>query len=83
MINSSEIEDANAAIEAKGFLIEDFEFLPAEDPVTEDGVHSVTGTIKITRISNGNNRTYHAGHGSSWPADFAKDLEWGVFGNAI
>lgn len=83
MIDNSELDDCANVIQAGGFELEDFEFLPKENTPDDMGVQPITGTVTIKRISNGIQQTYKAGHRSSWPTEFAVALNNGVFGSAI
>ncbi len=43
------------------------------------GVQKVTGTVTVKRLSKGEEKTYKSGDNSSWPAQFADDLDRGFF----
>lgn len=79
MITDSEMEDFEAAITDAGFRVEDF------NPIAQEGERSpepqpMTGRVTVNRESTGDATTYKAGYGSTWVAEFARDLKAGVFG---
>ncbi len=79
MISDSEIEDFDAAIKKAGFNPNDFTLTPLEDePIAPD--EAVTGTVTVLRESKTAAVTYSAGYGSTWVADFERDLLVGKFG---
>ena len=80
MVDDSEREDFEQAILAKGFEPDDFELIEKRDPPGGGEIHPITGTVTIKRKSNGTEKSYQAGHGSAWPAEFSDDLNNGVFG---
>ena len=80
MVDDSEKEDFEQAIRNKGFSLDDFELTEKRDPAQGAGVHAITGTVTIKRKSSGAKKSYQAGHGSAWPAEFENDLRRGVFG---
>lgn len=80
MVDDSEREDFEQAIRNKGFSPGDFELTESRDPVQGAGVYVVTGTVTIERKSSGAKKSYQAGHGSAWTAEFEADLQRGVFG---
>ena len=80
MVGDSEREDFEQAIRDKGFDLDDFELIENRDPPRGGEVHAITGTLTIKRRSTGLERTYQAGYGSAWPAEFSDDLNNGVFG---
>jgi hypothetical protein len=45
------------------------------------GVFAIKGTVTVLRKSNNHKKTYPAGHGATWLAQFEKDLKAGVFGS--
>jgi hypothetical protein len=71
LIDDSEKEDFENAILEKGLDVSDFEVTEQQDPMQGAGVQPITGTVKILRKSTRRGKTYAAGHGTSWPADFA------------
>lgn len=80
MIDDSERDDFEQAIRTKSFDLDDFELIEKHDPPGREDIHPITGTVTIKRRSSGIERTYQAGYGSTWPAQFSDDLNNGVFG---
>ena len=80
MISDSEMEDFNNVIQGAGFDPQDFNPIAVEDEPQGPGVQPITGTVTVHRGSTGQSTTYQAGHGSTWVADFANDLQTGEFG---
>ena len=79
MISDSEINDFDAAIAKAGFNPNDFTLTPIEDEsITSD--EAITGTVTVLRESKTAAVTYTAGYGSTWVADFERDLLVGKFG---
>ena len=79
IIDDSEKEDFISAIRGRDLDPSDFELSEEEDPMKGRGVQPVTGRVIIKRISTGIEKTYKAGHFSSWPAEFEQDLKRGIF----
>ena len=52
----------------------------ARDLPSSGSTYAVTGSVTVKRKITGTEKTYLAGHGSSWPAAFYEDLKQGVFG---
>jgi hypothetical protein len=80
MVDESEREDFQQAIRNKGFEPDDFELTEKQDPPQGGGIYAIKGTVTIERKSTGARKSYQAGHGSAWPAEFEDDLESGAFG---
>ena len=78
MISDSEKEDFHSSITRCGFQIDDFQLTEYRNPPASEGIYVITGTVKIRR--NGVERIYTAGNASSWPAQFARDLQNEFFG---
>ncbi len=79
MISDSEIKDFDAAIAKAGFNPNDFTLTPIEDEsIASD--EAITGTVTVLRESKTAAVTYTAGYGSTWVADFERDLQVGKFG---
>ena len=83
MIDDSEMVDCAKAIEAHGFELNDFEFIPRQDPPGKEEIHAITGKVTVKRSSNGAEKSYSAGHGTAWTVEFSDDLSNGIFGDAI
>lgn len=80
IIGKSENDDFRKAINDLGLDPDDFSIQEEQDPVSASGVAPVTGRVTVQRKSTGIERTYEAGHGTSWAASFEDDLRRGVFG---
>jgi len=75
----SEREDFENEIAKAGYDPSDFEIDPCEDPMPV-GLAPQTGTVTVTRKSNGHQQTYRTGgSGTHWVVDFARDLAKGLF----
>ncbi len=79
MVNDSEREDFTQAINHHGLDVDDFELTEQRDQPIGTDVQPITGQVTIRRKSTGAEKTYDAGHGSSWPAEFEQDLQQGGF----
>jgi hypothetical protein len=73
-----EIDDARALLADHGFQSNEFEITQRPDP-SPPYASSVTGTVTLTRKSNGAKKTYKAGDESIWLADLENDLNSGLF----
>ncbi len=80
LITDSEMEDFDAAILQAGFEVDDFHVVDVEDEQTAKGLHPITGTVTLHRISTDEFITYSAGHLSTWVSEFEIDLPEGKFG---
>jgi hypothetical protein len=80
LLDSSEVQDYFSAIKKLGFTQSDFELKEKQFPTSGGPIYVIKGSVTITRKSTGIERTYPAGHGSSWPASFHDDLTKGIFG---
>lgn len=78
MIGNSEREDFRNTIEAAGLSPDAFELTEKEDP-GPISPHWLQGTVTIRRTSTGIEKTYKAGIGSTWSAQFEEDLKGGYF----
>ena len=81
IISASEKKDFDNILQDAGFSVDDFEVIPHDTTAGGPGVHPITGTVNIRRTSNGKEKTYKAGHTSTWPTDFSTDLDQGYFGS--
>ncbi len=79
MISDSEMQDFEAAIRSAGFTPSDFNPVAVEDERSPEP-QPITGTVTVNRESAGEAKTYKAGYGSTWVAEFEQDLRSGVFG---
>lgn len=80
ILDSSEMQDFYGIINKLGFTDTDFELHEVRYPSSSGPIYAITGDVTITRRSANLNRTYPAGHGSSWLALFYADLAGGNFG---
>lgn len=76
----SEIDDAFDELERQGFDAGSFTFnrTPYKYSGTEPA--PLIADMVVMNTANGKQKTYDAGHGSSWPAEFSDDLRAGLFG---
>lgn len=81
VVEQDEIDDARALIVSQGFRNDDFEFSQRADP-SPLFPSPITGTVTLTRKSNGASKTYAAGHLSDWLVRLETDLKSGVFASA-
>ncbi len=79
VVDKSEREDFENSILEQGHKVIDFELIEQEDPIQGAGVKVISGHVTIRRKSTGTAKSYNAGHGSSWPAQFSSDLRLGFF----
>ena len=81
IIYDSELEYFESALYEAGFGLNDFVLSETVNPLPPSAeVLPLTGTVTITSRITGVAKTYPAGYGTHWPADFANDLVAGVFG---
>jgi len=78
VVEPDEIDDARALIAAQGFRNDDFDFTQRADP-SPNFPSPITGTVTLTRKSNGTTKTYAAGHCSDWLTRLEADLKSGMF----
>ena len=76
----SEVKDFYASIKQLGFTDTDFELKEARDLPSSGSTYAVTGSVTVKRKITGTEKTYPAGHGSSWSASFYEDLKQRAFG---
>lgn len=79
MISDGEMQDFNAAITDAGFDPDDFSAVAVEDE-PQAVEYAITGTVTVTRNSNGNAITFRAGHMTLWLTEFETSLKAGQFG---
>ena len=82
LIDPTEWEDFDAVCTTLGHSPGDFDFSERIDPVTGVGPFPETGTLTIKHRRSATQKSYEAGNGSAWVADFHRDLESGVFGTS-
>jgi len=78
VVEQDEIDDARTLIATHGFRNDDFDFAQRPDP-SPTVPSPITGTVTLTRKSNGATKTYSAGHFSNWLARLEADLKSGVY----
>lgn len=83
IVPKDELEDAIQAAEKYGYGESDFTARYIEYSPLRRGPAPIVADVEITHTSRGITKTYHAGDGSTWPADFARDVEAGQFGVII
>jgi hypothetical protein len=80
MLGESEIQDFNATITDAGFDPDDFNAVEVQDePHAVE--YAITGTVTVTRNSNGAAVTFEAGHMAPWLSEFETSLKTGMFGD--
>lgn len=79
IICPTEKEDFDNAITSAGYRKEDFDVRESETPMSAGGIEPITGTITVRNKQTGLERSYKAGHGSTWVAEFENDLRTGAF----
>lgn len=79
MVEDSGREDFEEIIRNRGLDPNDFELLEERDALKKGEIHAIRGTVTIKRKSNGIEKRYRGGHGSTWPAEFDGDLNSGKF----
>jgi hypothetical protein len=45
-----------------------------------DGTYTILMTVRVALKRTGKGKTYRAGHGTTWPAEFETDVISGVYG---
>jgi hypothetical protein len=79
-VDQSEMDDAYAEMRNLGYSEDDFTFTYVPYKHLGAGVAPVIADMVVMNTTNGKEKTYDAGHGSSWPAEFSDDLRSGFFG---
>jgi hypothetical protein len=79
-IAEDELADAYTELRRLGYDETTFTFRHAPYKHLGAGVAPIVADVIVTNTANGSEKTYDAGHGSSWPAEFSDDLRAGVFG---
>lgn len=80
ILGDDEVQDFHTSITRLGFTAAEFELGETRSPPTKSTEYAIAGTVTVTRKINGIQKTYPAGHMSSWPASFHDDLTKGTFG---
>jgi hypothetical protein len=78
-IDESEWEDLETELRRRGRSRAEFEFSEEVHRLVGPGVQATRSTLTVAHRTSGNCRQYAAGHGSRWIAEFARDLDAGVF----
>lgn len=80
LIEPGERRDFEAALARHNLDVNDFELseIDTTDPKTDE-IFALAGTLTITRKSTGRKGEYPIGDGSSWVAEFQRDLVNGDF----
>ena len=80
IILDSEMEDFNRILADHGYSNDSFELIPHEDPLPASGdIAPITGHVTVKHRESGIERTYKAGHLTTWVPDFTNDLTSNVF----
>ncbi|MEM4985936.1 transcriptional regulator [Collimonas sp. H4R21] len=81
LIEPDEMDDFQAVLRARHLPADDFELhqVDTTDPKTDE-IFGLTGFVTVSRKSSGHKQQYPIGDGSSWVAEFERDLLRGAFG---
>ncbi|AMP04445.1 transcriptional regulator [Collimonas pratensis] len=81
LIDPDEKSDFYAILQAQHLAAEDFELheVDTTDPKTDE-IFALTGFVTVSRKSSGRKKQYPIGDGSTWVAEFERDLQQGAFG---
>jgi hypothetical protein len=80
IFGNSEIEDFKKTLEKYGYSEVDFKIEGNIAPSPGAGIiYPLMGEVVVTHIPSGTTRSYKAGHDTTWPIEFANDLQSGVF----
>lgn len=80
LIDPDEKSDFYAILQAQHLAAEDFELneVDTTDPKTDE-IFALTGFVTVSRKSSGRKKQYPIGDGSTWVAEFERDLLQGAF----
>lgn len=80
LIEPDEKGDFHAVLRARHLAAGDFELheIDTTDPKTDE-VLGLTGFVTVSRKSSGQKKQYPIGDGSTWVAEFERDLLQGAF----
>lgn len=80
LIEPDEKSDFHAVLQAQHLAAGDFELheVDTTDPKTDE-VLGLTGFVTVSRKSSGRKKQYPTGDGSTWVAEFERDLLQGAF----
>jgi len=76
LVGDDEIADFYESLKSRSFSADDFELSES----VKQSVGAIAGTVTVTRRSSGATKSYSAGYGSIWLAEFDDDLRLGIFG---
>ncbi|HWW05404.1 transcriptional regulator [Collimonas sp.] len=81
LIEPDEKNDFHAILQAQHLAADDFELheVDTTDPKTDE-IFALSGFVTVSRKSTGRKKQYPIGDGSSWVAEFERDLSSGDFG---
>lgn len=82
-VPKDELADAIDAAVRYGYSDSDFVFRHIDYPPLHNRPAPLIADVEVTHAPSGITETYSADSGSSWPADFAHDVEEGKFGVII
>jgi len=74
-ISDSQKESARAALEQYGYSMDDFEWIPAEEPAHSEAT-DYAGTVYVIYKPTGFRRMYE---GAGWAIEFEEDLKNQIF----
>lgn len=74
-VSDPQKETARAALEQYGYSMDDFEWIPAEEPAHSE-VSDDAGTVYVIYKPTGFRRMYE---GAEWATEFAEDLQNQIF----
>jgi hypothetical protein len=82
LIDKTERDDFNQLVKQAGFTEEDFTLSAVADLAPASGgiIYPDTGTVTVRCVKTGIERSYRAGHATSWPYDAGEDVKRGEFG---
>ena len=80
LIEPGEQKDFHAVLQARHLAADDFELheVDTTDPKTDE-ILGLTGFVTVSRKSSGRKTQYPIGDGSTWVAEFERDLMRGAF----
>lgn len=79
LLDETEKDDFWNLIVKSGYRAADFELREQEETARVGGF-ALAGTAIVSRKSTGITRSYQAGHGKAWIAEFGNELDHQVFG---
>jgi hypothetical protein len=79
IIGQSSIEDARNSLGRYGYSEDDFSISVVDDTQPTAGLFPYRGRVTFKHKPTGKEKTYYAGHESTWAAEFEIDLQHGYF----